>query len=395
MNRRVLFVDHAGELGGAELSLLSITRKLPLSCHVLLLSDGPFADELRNAGVSVEVISGNSGLHAIRRDSRLRSMFLSIPSVFSIVRNIAKKSRQYDIIYANTQKSFVVAALASLISRRPVIWHLRDILNDEHFSIYTRKAVIFLANLRASKVIANSRATEKAFHDAGGSKNKTKVIYNAIDFEPFLTTTMNKALKIRGVFSSKNKVLVGIFGRLAEWKGQHILIEAMKELAGVQAIIVGGCLFGEEEYERRLIQQVQQYGLQDRVHFLGFRTDIPALMKAMDIIVHASISPEPFGRVIVEAMLSERPVIASRAGGVLEIIEHNKTGLLVTPGHPLELAEAIERLISDVSLSEMLVKQAKEVAMQRFSMKFMIDCITREISSALPDDGNGTQGALP
>jgi hypothetical protein len=151
----VLFVDHTGELGGAELSLLSIVRNLPLSCQVLLLSDGPFREKLQDAGVSVEVLAGNSSLHAIRRDSRMRSILFSLPAVFSIVRNIARKARQYDIIYANTQKAFVIAALASVVCRRPVIWHLHDILNADHFSIYTRKVVVFLANLRASRVIAN------------------------------------------------------------------------------------------------------------------------------------------------------------------------------------------------------------------------------------------------
>jgi len=381
---RVLFLDHTGELGGAELSLLGLASGLPFSSHVLLLSDGPFRNRLLEAGVSVEIMPSSSGLHAVKRESRIRSLLASIPAVLSLVRRVAKKAKGYDVIYANSQKAFVVAALSSMICRRPVIWHLRDILDSEHFSNTTRKAVIFLANYRANKVITNSKATEKAFHVAGGDKGITDVIYNAIDPGPFEIKNLSVINCIRNSLVPNNTLLVGVFGRLAEWKGQHILIEAMKDLTGIHAVIIGGGLFGEEKYEDQLKEQVINSGLQDRVHFLGFRSDIPELMKAMDIIVHTSIAPEPFGRVVVEGMLAERPVIASRAGGVLEIIDENKTGLLVNPGSPTELARAIKRLINDQDLSRRLAEEAKQEALARFSPDRMLNQIVLVIESVIP-----------
>lgn len=385
MSSRVLFLDHAGELGGAELSLLELVSKLPCQSHVCLLSDGPFKKRLEEAGVSVEVIAGGSGLHAIRRYSGLYSLVSSVPAVLSMVWRVAKRSKDFDLIYANTQKAFVVAALVSIYTRQPVIWHLRDILDAEHFSSVTRRFVIFLANWRAKKIITNSNATGTAFYEAGGSKDITKVIYNSIDFRGFESKDYTKVTKLRNKIVPNGRALLGMFGRLAPWKGQHILIKALVDLPDVHAAIVGDSLFGEDKYKKQLKDIVSSLGLKDRVHFLGFRSNIYSLMKAMDIIVHASIAPEPFGRVVVEGMLSERPVIASKAGGVLEIIEHERTGLLVEPGNVEELIQAVQRLLDDQVFARSLVKQAKEVALSRFSLDLMISKVAEVISDVVSD----------
>jgi glycosyltransferase involved in cell wall biosynthesis len=112
-------------------------------------------------------------------------------------------------------------------------------------------------------------------------------------------------------------------------------------------IIVGGPLFGEEAYAAELVRKVDALGLADRIRFLGFRSDIPVLMRSMDVVVHSSIAPEPFGRVVVEAMLAGRPVVASAAGGVLEIIEDGSTGWLYEPGSADALAKALRLVLDD------------------------------------------------
>ena len=122
-----------------------------------------------------------------------------------------------------------------------------------------------------------------------------------------------------------------MFGRLAAWKGQHVFIRALAGVPDLHAVIVGGALFGEEAYEADLKRLCAELGVADRVHFLGFRRDIPRLMRMMDLIVHASTAPEPFGRVLVEAMLARTPLIASRAGGALEIVQDRVSGRLVAP----------------------------------------------------------------
>lgn len=373
MTIRVLFLDHAGELGGAELSLLDLVTKLPITAHVVLLSEGPFKERLKNAGASVEVVTAGSSIHNIRRRSGVRALLRSMPAVLSLVRQVSNRAGDYDLIYANSQKALVIAALAGILSRRPVVWHLRDILTSEHFSGVTRKAVVTLANYCARKVITNSAATARAFVDAGGSKNKTTIIYNSIDPKVFDEIDAISVRKIRDSIVPAEVFLVGVFGRLAPWKGQHVLIESLTDLPDIHVAVVGSSLFGEEKYERELKDQVAKLGLQDRVHFLGFQSEIPSFMRAMDIIVHTSISPEPFGRVIVEGMLAERPVIAAKAGGVLEILDDGKSGLLVSPGDPKKLAKAIKVLGENAVLAKRIAVEGKKVALARFSPPKMLN----------------------
>jgi len=105
-------LDHAGELGGAELSLLDLVTKLPITAHVVLLSEGPFKDRLQNAGASVEVITAGANIHNIRRRSGLGTLLRSMPAVLSLVRQVSNRARDYDLIYANSQKAFVLITSA-------------------------------------------------------------------------------------------------------------------------------------------------------------------------------------------------------------------------------------------------------------------------------------------
>jgi glycosyltransferase involved in cell wall biosynthesis len=116
---------------------------------------------------------------------------------------------------------------------------------------------------------------------------------------------------------------------------------------------------------------------------LGFRDDVAALMTAMDVIVHTSTSPEPFGRVVVEGMLARRPVVASATGGVVEIIEDGVTGLLVTPDQPEQLAQALGRLQASAALRETLGERAEAAARQRFSLEASRDSIQACVELAL------------
>ena len=133
-------------------------------------------------------------------------------------------------------------------------------------------------------------------------------------------------MRLRAELRLGDGPVVGVFGRLAAWKGQHILVRALAELDDTQALIVGDALFGEQPYRASLEGEIGRSSGRHRIHLTGFRPDIPALMQLCDVVVHTSIAPEPFGRVIVEAMLAGRPVIASAAGGAKEIVEDGRSG---------------------------------------------------------------------
>ena len=174
--------------------------------------------------------------------------------------------------------------------------------------------------------------------------------------------------------------LIGVFGRLAEWKGQHVLLEAVALIPGVHLCIVGDALFGEQAYAERLRARAVQPDLAGRVTFLGFRRDIPNLMTCMDSIVHSSTAAEPLGRVIIEGMLARKPVIATRAGGAIEIVNDRQTGLLVTPGSVTEMRNAIELLYSDSNMSTRLASAGHHRAVSAFSLSMMSDRVNQVLN---------------
>jgi glycosyltransferase involved in cell wall biosynthesis len=175
---------------------------------------------------------------------------------------------------------------------------------------------------------------------------------------------------------------MAVFGRLHAWKGQHIAIDALAQLpADCQLWIVGGPLFGEHDFEAQLHAQVERHGLVPRVRFLGFRHDVPALMKAADVVVHASTLPEPFGRVLVEGMLAGRPVIATAAGGVAEIITDGETGRLVPCADAGAMARAVSALRADPAHAAAIAAAGN----QRARDVFGVDAMVRGVRAVLDE----------
>ena len=129
----------------------------------------------------------------------------------------------------------------------------------------------------------------------------------------------------------ENIPLVGLFSRLSPWKGQHVLIEALRSLPDVHGLLVGDALFGEQDYVAMIKEMAAGEDLADRIHWLGFRQDVPALMKACDIVIHASTEPEPCARIAIEGQLAQKPVIATAAGGMLEVICRSAVGAVSPP----------------------------------------------------------------
>ena len=363
---KILFLDQSGKSGGAELCLLDITTYHRDRCLVGLFEDGPFRRLLEEHHIPVQVLSQTP--ISVRKESSWVAGLRSIKQLLPLISTVVRLSRQYDVIYANTQKALVVGAIASLISQRPLVYHLHDILSLEHFSPTNRRLAVAAAN-RATLVIANSEASKAAFLEAGGRRESIHVVYNG--FQPHLYQTDRHASDaLRADLGLDGQFVVGHFSRLSPWKGQHILLEALTHCPkDVTAVFVGDALFGEQGYVQQLQAQVEDLGLRDRVRFLGFRSDVVALMQMCDVITHTSTAAEPFGRVIVEAMLSGKPVIAAKAGGALELIEPGVTGWLVPPGDPQQLATAIMECYQNPNQATIVAQQAQHYASQRFDLE--------------------------
>lgn len=385
---RILFLDHSGRLGGAELYLLDLIRPYVPGSKVVLLEGGPFAERLQARGIPHEVVPAGSGVLQVTKQATLMRAVRAIPRLWRPVCEVARRARAFDLVYANSQKAFLVAALARLLVRKPLVWNLHDMLTAGHFSALNRRVAVALSNLLATRVVANSEATVRAYRASGG-RAPAGVVYNGIDASAFANPEADDAARLRERYGVQpGAPLVGLFGRVAAWKGQHVLVRALEQVPKCHAFIVGDALFeSDRAYAEALRNEVHERGLDSRVHFLGFQDDVAPFMQAVDVVVHASTEPEPFGRVVVEGMLAGRPVVAAAAGGILEIIEDGVTGRLVPPGDPETLAGALAEIIERPAWARRLAEAGRRRARSVFSLEAMLQQADREIRTALAGRG--------
>jgi glycosyltransferase involved in cell wall biosynthesis len=328
----------------------------------------------------------------VQRSAGPLATLAAVPGAVGVVRRLAKLARGFDVLYTNTQKAWVLGSAAAKLAGRPAVMHLHDILTADHFSNLNRKLAVGTANRLAAAVIANSRATADAFADAGGRVEPTAVVFNGIDGDAYAAPLDRPATAVWrdvGAHVTDDTPVLALFGRLSPWKGQHVAIDALSQMDHpAHLVLVGEALFGEDDYAASLRRQVGELGLSDRVHLVGFRDDVPRLMQAADVVLHCSTAPEPFGRVIVEAMLSGTPIVAADAGGPREIVDDGRTGVLVTPDDAAALARRLDDLLADPPGLAAMADRACAEAQQRFTLGPIVEQITdvlRDVVQA--DDG--------
>ncbi|WP_022834430.1 glycosyltransferase family 4 protein [Salisaeta longa] len=387
MTPRILFLDQSGALGGAELYLLDVARAFRATSRVLLFDDGPFRDRLAGAHISVRVAHAGAALHQVRKRGAVGAALRVVPALVQLVRTVAREAQAYDVIVANTQKALLVGALAGWWSDRPVVWNLHDLLTADHFTLLHRTLAVQAANWGTVRVIANSEASKQAFRAAGG-RTPVQVVYNGIDPAPFDAVTDAEATACRAQLGlPAHAPVVGVFSRLAEWKGQHVLVDALRDVPEAHALLVGDALFGGDTSYRDVLQaRIRAHGLSERVHLLGFRDDIPTLMKACDIIAHTSVQAEPFGRVIVEGMLANRPVVATAAGGALEIVDDAQTGWLVPPNDAHALADRLQCIVAHPRAAAQVAARGQAHARHAFSIERMVQGVRRSLPGPATGD---------
>ncbi len=366
---RILFINHAAVIAGAEYALMQLAIAYRETSQVLLLADGPLRTALENNGVKVTVLAAPKSMMGVRTHSGLQS-FNALPDLLKTAYQVARISRNFDVIHANSQKAFITASLARLLGGAPLTWHLHDILTASHFSPLNRKIAVFLANRFVSQMIAPSQAVVDAFAHIGGEIARSQVIHYGISPTRFEQVSIDQARRVRSEMGLRaDTPLIGLFSRLSPWKGQHVLIEAMRQVpSDVHALIVGAALFGEDEYAAAIKATAEgDPDLKHRIHWLGFRQDVPVLMAACDILVHTSIEPEPCALVGIEGQLAHKPVIATAAGGMFEVIQDGVTGRLVPPGNAQALAETIQVLLEHPSTAAQLADEGRQSALYKFS----------------------------
>lgn len=375
---KVLFVNHASRLSGAELVLLDVVKGFR-GGSAFLFEDGPLRSALAALGITPILPVAGAGFTSIKRD---RSLWRALPHLSGLVgmlARLARTARRFDVIYANSQKAFALAGPASALARRPLIWHLHDILSADHFGAGQIKLTVRLANAFATRVIVPSQACADAFTAAGGKAALLRVVPNGLDDRYGDTRPVSaEALGL----APDTKVIFGVFSRLAPWKGQTVALRALQAVPDAGCIIAGGALFGEDDYARSLVDLAAELGVTERVRFLGHREDVPVLMRSVDAVVHPSIEPEPFGRTLVEAMLARRPVIAAKAGAIPEILEDGRVGLMFPPGDDVALAACLRQVQSGAT--DALLDPAEARARTFYSAERMRVGIEAVVAEAAP-----------
>ncbi|MGA6826482.1 glycosyltransferase family 4 protein [Nitrospira sp. NS4] len=203
---------------------------------------------------------------------------------------------------------------------------------------------------RLDAVICISEAVRRNMHDRGADFGNLVVVHNGLDPDSMKMKIRPDAL--RAVYEIEPEtVVVGMVGNIKSWKGQDTVVRAIdrvrRAFPSVRCVLVGDTSPSDKDYERSLHELVASLGLEKHVIFTGFQRHVGDFLMMFDVVVHASVLPEPFGRVILEAMACKKPVIGARAGAIPEIVEEGKTGLTFPPGDAECLAEAIMMLAGD------------------------------------------------
>jgi glycosyltransferase involved in cell wall biosynthesis len=352
---RVVYLDHVARMSGGEVAL---ARMLPdliaagVDAHVILGEHGPLEGLLRDAGATVEVLAIDPGVRDTRRDAltrlgTIRTMAKTASYVFALRRRL--RELQADVVHTNSLKSSIYGGVAGRAARVPVVWHVRDRIAADYLPASTVRIVRMLARALPSRIIANSKATLDTLAGRG------EVIHDGYRSSAS-THRCDRAVQT-----------IAIIGRVSPWKGQHVVLEAFARAfpnSGERCLIVGTAMFGEDDYLTHLRELADQLGIADRVDFLGHVDDVESILSTVDVLVHASTTPEPFGQVILEGLAAGVPVIASDAGGAREIVTHGIDGILTPPGDVLALATALRQLADDPVMRERIAvsgtKRAKD-----------------------------------
>lgn len=357
----ILFVNHVSVYSGAEKQMLIWIRRIIALGHQVILAcpgNGYFVSRAEALGIPTITITSNLIKRSINPVDLARYLCRFLSTTIQLIYIIRK--HQVDIIHAGSFTAGLNCTLASIITNRPLIWFMQDILKKR----FINKLVINLLARVASQIMCPSEAVQTNLIELGARPHKCKVIYTTVD-PADLEEIQERKISVREEMGfSPGTIIIGTVGQIARWKGQDIFLKAAsivhEKYPLCQFLVIGDTLFElEDPYKDSLKQYVAKNGLANHVTFTGFRQDVATLMQEIDIFVHASVRADPLPTVLLEALATGSCIVASRIGGVPEIIEDSYNGLLYTPGNIDELAELLINLLASADLRWKLHSGAK------------------------------------
>ena len=335
--------------GGVERGTVDLAKYLCQKGHkaVVVSAGGPLLGDLTSAGVTHYALP-------VHKKSPF-SVFHSIRAVIKIV-----KIENIDIIHA---RSRVPALIAFFVSRKT---HVPFVTTCHGF--YSKHFLSRLMGWGKLVIVASHIIGKRMRDDFGVPHHKIRLIPRGVNLEEFRRRPFEPE-------KFKKDIVIGLVGRITPIKGHPLFLKAMARVTrvfpNIKIQIVGDA--PKPQYKEELLMLVRRLGLAHAVQFLGTRYDIPELLGSMSLLVVPSVGEEAFGRVAIEAGACGVPVVATRMGGLVDIIENEKDGLLIPPDDPFALAEAVIRLLKEPALAETLAGALRKKVEKEFTLETMFE----------------------
>jgi glycosyltransferase involved in cell wall biosynthesis len=348
---RALLVNHTSIEGGAELSLLGLLEELEDEAEIVLACpDGDLAASARSLGVRVAPIpsiEGSFRLTPALAGRAARELGAAARAVARLTDTVAP-----DVVHAYSVRAALTAAFVPRRELPPLILHVHDVLPDN----LAAAAIVRLIGARALLALTNSDHTARRLGERG-YPGPLRTVYEGIDLRRFEPATVDREQARRSLGLDPDDIALGLVGQITPWKGQDVAIEALARvrpahprtrllLVGETKFVARGTRFDNRTYLEHLHRLVADLQLEHAVEFVGQRTDMPAVFRALDVALVPSWE-EPFGRAVIEAMSMGTPVVATDVGGPREVITAGVDGLLVPPRSVRRLASALLQLLDD------------------------------------------------
>jgi glycosyltransferase involved in cell wall biosynthesis len=330
---------------------------------VVLSQPGPLSADLLQAGANVIYI----------RLGILRRKYFSPTGIINRLITIRKAKKELQkiirqknihLLYSNTT-GVLAGALAASTCRVKHIWHVHEIIENPQ---WFKRILGKIMRQYSQTVVVVSEAVKKSWQSVI-PENKIVVVHNGIDYSPYLQEQPSLQESFR---FPQDALIIGMVGRVHYWKGQDYFIEIAGQLHGrfphLRFVMVGDAFPGYEYLYAQLDNQMQQLQVQDVVKQLGFRNDIPSLMQSIDLLLLPSQLPDPFPTVILEAMASGKPVIATQMGGALEMIESGITGDFMPANNAEVAANKIANWLNKEKLNT-AGRAARQRVLEKFSQE--------------------------
>ncbi|NMO95714.1 glycosyltransferase family 4 protein [Paenibacillus lemnae] len=366
---KIAFYNHTSDMSGAEISLLLTAKHLKKAHPILFAPEGPLLQKARSQGIEVTALSSF-------RARMTRNPFMLIGYAMGMLLAGWKLARQLkrseaDLVHANSIRAGIMAGLFRWFHGLPVIWHVRDMPPRGFMGQLIRR----FAARSAQAVIGISDSVLYAMEHES-LVDKCHLVHNGVELKQADPAERRENReKVRAELeTSQDAQVLAIIGQIAPWKRQEDAIEAFSTLVreGRNCVlwIVGEAKFRpeNERYLAHLHERVKDLQLHNHVKFTGYREDVLEICCGADLLLLCS-EDEPFGRVIIEAMSQGTPVIASRGGGVPEIIEQGRSGWMYETGHIQELTDRIRQVLDDDRLWRSLSHNGQQRAADRFSIQ--------------------------